>query len=182
MAETKRGPKSPPADEPRDEDAPLSEAAALTEAVVRVAGALGERLPALVREVADLREADLKKVLAGQFGLTVKLTFKKTAKAGPAGPSREELAQVEAKLAEVATRAEGAGLLEAAFKTRPTLEVFARSVDVAVQGGDTVAGIRSNVVEALVGARLRAAAIDDGYAPGAASKTAGPGDDAGEAP
>lgn len=67
--------------------------------------------------------------------------------------------KVISQLDSAKTREEGHRIIEVDLKNKSELETFAKYIDVAVMKSDRADKIKTNIVDATVGARLRSGAI-----------------------
>lgn len=119
-------------------------------------------LQAILDNINGLSNDDLNKIESGNFQIELKITKEKQKKSEEKTSSsidQETYDLVFNKLNEAKSREEGITILETHISLKSQLETFARHIDVAVMKSDKVDKIKSSIVDATVGARLRSNAI-----------------------
>ena len=119
-------------------------------------------LSSLSTLVDKLSDADFTKLESGDYELSLKVTKKSTKSNSPKEkltPDSQTLEMVIDELKLVKTREDGISVIESHLKNKPSLELLAKHLDVAVLPSDKVAKIKDTIVDATVGARLRSGAI-----------------------
>ncbi|HEY7768788.1 hypothetical protein [Longimicrobium sp.] len=119
-------------------------------------------LSAVSRFLASLSRADVESLTTGERKLGLLPSPSKKTRA-PVKQKRdisdEEMKRDLASLGELNSREEGLLLLDEKYRTKALLEKLARTADLHVQRSDNVEMLRSRVIEATIGYRLRSRAI-----------------------
>lgn len=123
-------------------------------------------LTALFRELQDavleLSDAELEKVISGEYQFTLKVVkkrFNTNSKASVTDDfSYNTLLDL---LNQCESREQGNELLSRELNTKSEYERFARHAEVAVMKSDKIEKIRDNIIESTVGAKLRSDAIQN---------------------
>jgi hypothetical protein len=118
-------------------------------------------LLAVNKLVNKLTDEEMKKIEEGKFELSFNFSKEKSSKAEKTIFVIEEKSfkTITDQLDLAKSREEGLEIIESTLKNKNELELFAKHIDVAVMRSDKVETIKSNIVDATVGARLRSNAI-----------------------
>jgi len=124
-------------------------------------------LSMLLRRLADYVDNRSDEELAPLFELAQRLKPKKTVRRRDSSSSDFETDRgfyqaIWRRLAEQQTREAGEALLRDEVPNRMQLEVLARTLQLPVQSDDTLARLRTKIVENIIGSRLRSQAIQGG--------------------
>ena len=117
---------------------------------------------AILDNINNLSDDELNKIESGSFQIELKFTKEKQKKVEEKNNSsvdQDTYDLVIAKLNEAKSREEGITILETYISLKGQLETFAKQIDVAVMKSDKVDKIKTSIVDATVGARLRSNAI-----------------------
>ena len=117
---------------------------------------------AILDNINNLSDDELNKIESGSFQIELKLTKEKQKKVEEKNNSsvdQDTYDLVIAKLNEAKSREEGITILETYISLKGQLETFAKQIDVTVMKSDKVDKIKTSIVDATVGARLRSNAI-----------------------
>lgn len=109
--------------------------------------------------VNELTNDELERLESGDFQLSLKVSRAKGKKSSLTILDQNSIKCINAQLDSAKSREEGIEIIESALKNKSELEIFAKHIDVAVMKSDRVDKIKSNIVDATVGARLRSGAI-----------------------
>ncbi len=118
---------------------------------------LATLLSDLARQVERLSDEDLQNIAEGLSKLEIRIVKSKPAKASSSALSDEEIKELISSIEESSSREEALKIIEP--KTKKILEEIAKKLDVAILKSDKTESIRSKIIEATVGARLRSKAI-----------------------
>jgi hypothetical protein len=113
----------------------------------------------LLVQIEALDEKDMDKLESGDFSISLKLIKKNKSNNKNISLSNEYIDEIKKKLNECKTREEGLIVLNEKIKNKKELEVFAKKMDVFFMREDKVDKIKSNIIEAIIGAKLRSNAI-----------------------
>ena len=123
--------------------------------------AINNLLSSVTKTVNKLTDEELEKLEDGKFELIINFQKERTSKSEKSSTAIDEayIKAINEKLDLARSREEGLEIIESSLKNKNELEVFARHIDVAVMKSDRVDIIKTNIVDATVGARLRSGAI-----------------------
>ena len=107
--------------------------------------------------VNGLTDDELERLESGKLELSLKVS--KSKKSSIVILDEKSIKNINEQLDSAKSREEGVEIIESTLKNKSELEMFARYIDVAVMKSDKVNEIKSNIVDATVGARLRSGAI-----------------------
>lgn len=121
----------------------------------------------LLSELSDsisfLSDADVEKIISGDYQITIKIQKKKNI-----APLNNDFYKTNTDFEHIlndfnliSDREAGAEYLNNKLRTKANFEKFARSIDVAVMKSDKLEKIRENIIESTIGARLRSEAIQN---------------------
>lgn len=117
-------------------------------------------LSSIISLFDELSESEFKKMESGDFKLSLKLTKVTSSNTKKKVTlDKASLDSITEKLKLVKSREKGIKVVESNLKSKAELELFAKHIDVAVMSSDKVLKIKEGIVDATVGARLRAGAI-----------------------
>lgn len=106
--------------------------------------------------VNGLTDDELERLESGKIELLLKVS---ESKKSSIVLDEKSIKKINEQLDSAKSRGEGLEIIESTLKNKSELEMFARYIDVAVMKSDKVNEIKSNIVDATVGARLRSGAI-----------------------
>ncbi|NOX67161.1 MAG: hypothetical protein GXO85_15525 [Chlorobi bacterium] len=111
--------------------------------------------------IQKLTDEEIEKLEHGKFELVINFQKGKASKNDKSATVIDEnyIKAINEKLDLAKSREEGLEIIESSLKNKNELELFARHIDVAVMKSDRVDKIKTNIVDATVGARLRSGAI-----------------------
>lgn len=123
-------------------------------------------LTLLFRELQDaileLGDADIDKVISGDYHFSLKVVKKKnTSLSKTILVDKFSFNNLLDLLNQCESREQGNELLSRELSTKSEYEKFARHVEVAVMKSDKLEKIRDNIIESTVGAKLRSDAIQN---------------------
>lgn len=113
----------------------------------------------LINAVEQLSEDDISKIEDESYNIEIRLTRKRNKEETNAPIQEVDLANVIEKLTSFANREEAQHFLNANFSTRKSIELIARKLDIPISKQDKAETLRSKIIEATVGARVRSQAI-----------------------
>ena len=119
-------------------------------------------LSSLLTLVDKLSDADFKKLESDDYEFSLKIIKKTTKSNSPKEqliPDAKTLEVIIGELKLVETREDGLYVIESHLRNKPSLELLAKHLEVAVLPSDKVSKIKDTIVDATVGARLRSGAI-----------------------
>ncbi len=109
--------------------------------------------------IKGLTNEELEALETGKFKLLLEISKTKSSKSSSISLDEISIKSLIEQLDLAKSREEGFKIVKLALKNKKELEVFAKYIDVAVMISDKVDKIRSNIVDATVGAKLRSNAI-----------------------
>lgn len=112
----------------------------------------------ILRAISDMPDDDMAKLLDSGYDLDIRLVRRRGGEKG-AAVEDIELDAVVTRLSASSDRDDALGYLLANFETKRQLEILARHLDIPLQREDRVEHLRTKIVEATAGSRLRSEAI-----------------------